>query len=143
MATLEQRIQAIEDRQALQDLAATYFVAIDDLANADDILACFTQDAVFDMSAIGYPAFAGIDALREFFTGVVNGLEHSAHYGSNFKIDSLEQDRASVRIHAVGMGLPHGGERSKVYVQYHLTYQRIDGQWKISAIRGTPLMTGD
>jgi ketosteroid isomerase-like protein len=149
MPSLEQRIQTLEDRQALQELVSSYLIALDDAADLEQLLNHFTEDAVFDMTALDYPTFEGMAALRELFTGAFASMSHSAHYATNFKIDSLEQDRASARTHAMGMGVPAaaaatatntGSESVLFYVQYHLEFARINTSWKITSLRGQPLM---
>ena len=62
MSTLEERIQIIEDRQELQQLFSSYLVALDDLSDIEHLLSFFTQDAVFDMTAMAYPSCHGADA---------------------------------------------------------------------------------
>lgn len=140
MPSLEQRIQTLEDRQALQELVSSYLIALDDAADLEQLLNHFTEDAVFDMTALDYPTFEGKAALRELFTGAFASMNHSAHYATNFKIDSLEQDRASARTHALGMGVPVEGESVLFYAQYYLKFKRLNNSWKIHSLRGQPLM---
>jgi len=140
MPSLEQRIQNIEDRQALQELVNSYLIALDNAADVEQVLCCFSEDAVFDMTALDYPTFKGMAALRELFTGAFASMSHSAHYATNFKIDSLEENSASARTHAMGMGIPLEGGSVLFYVQYHLQFQRINQRWKMSSLRGEPLM---
>ena len=140
MPSLEQRIQTLEDRQALQELVSSYLIALDDAADLEQLLNHFTEDAVFDMTALDYPTFEGKVALRELFTGAFASMNHSAHYATNFKIDSLEQDKASARTHALGMGVPVEGESVLFYVQYYLKFKRLNNSWKIHSLRGQPLM---
>jgi|TARA_B110000908_G_scaffold38167_1_gene45980 ketosteroid isomerase-like protein len=145
MPSLEQRIQILEDRQALQELVSSYLIALDDAADLEQLLNHFTEDAVFDMTALDYPTFEGMAALRELFAGAFASMSHSAHYATNFKIDSLEQDTASARTHAMGMGIPAaaastGSDSVLFYVQYHLEFARINSSWKITSLRGQPLM---
>lgn len=140
MPSLEQRIQNIEDRQALQELVSSYLIALDNAADVEQVLRCFSEDAVFDMTALDYPTFKGMAALRELFTGAFASMSHSAHYATNFKIDSLEENSASARTHAMGMGIPLEGGSVLFYVQYHLEFQRINQRWKMSSLRGEPLM---
>ncbi len=143
MTTLEQRLQTIEDRQALQEVITNYLVAVDDLASVEAVLDCFTEDAVFDMTGINYPSFSGLPALREFFTGVFASMSHHAHYATNFKIDSLQQDSAAARTHVIGMGVTNEGDEVLFYLQYHLGYRRSGDHWKISSFRGQALMPLD
>ena len=140
MPSFEQRIQNIEDRQALQELVSSYLIALDNAADVEQVLCCFSEDAVFDMTALDYPTFKGMAALRELFTGAFASMNHSAHYATNFKIDSLEENSASARTHAMGMGIPLEGGSVLFYVQYHLEFQRINQRWKMSSLRGEPLM---
>jgi ketosteroid isomerase-like protein len=140
MPSLEQRIQTLEDRQALQELFSSYLIALDDAADLEQLLNHFTEDAVFDMTALDYPTFEGKAELRELFTGAFASMNHSAHYATNFKIDSLEQDRASARTHAMGMGVPVEGESVLFYVQYYLKFKRLNNSWKIHSLRGQPLI---
>jgi len=119
MPSLEQRIQILEDRQALQELVSSYLIALDDAADLEQLLNHFTEDAVFDMTALDYPTFEGMAALRELFTGG--------------------------RTHAMGMGVPAaaaptGSDSVLFYVQYHLEFARINAAWKITSLRGQPLM---
>ena len=41
MTTIEQRLQAIEDRQALQDLLSTYLTALDKMSDLDSATGLF------------------------------------------------------------------------------------------------------
>lgn len=140
MKTIEQRIQVIEDRQALQDLLSSYLNALDNMSDVELLLGYFTKDGVFDMTGLGYPRFEGTAALREFLTGVFAGMANSAHYAANFKVNILEQDSAYAQTHAIGIGLPVEGERLEFYVQYLLDFERVESTWKIKSLRGLPLM---
>ena len=145
MPSIEQRVQTLEDRQALQELVSCYLIALDDAADLEQVLCCFTENAVFDMTALDYPKFEGQSALRELFTGAFASMSHSAHYATNFKIDSLDENTASARTHAMGMGVPAsatpaGSESVLFYVQYHLDFARTNGTWKIQSLRAQPLM---
>jgi ketosteroid isomerase-like protein len=138
--TLEQRIQQLEDRQGLQEVITDYLIAVDALESVEDILNVFTEDAVFDMSGINYPSFAGKPALREFFTGVFAQMTHHAHYATNFKVDAIDGDTAKCRTHVIGMGKTLGGDNVLFYLQYHLGYRRTAQGWKIQSFRGKALM---
>ena len=140
MNKLEQQLQSLLDRQALQDTLTSYLVAVDDMASVDDILNCFTEDAVFDMSGIGYPSFKGSVALGEFFTGVFDTMSHQAHYATNFHIDTLSANAASCRSHVIGKGVTNEANEVCFYLQYLLDFQRSGDGWKICSFRGRPLM---
>jgi hypothetical protein len=52
MLTIENRVQRIEDRAALQDVLTAYCNAVDSLSDMDGLLNCFTEDAVLDLSGV-------------------------------------------------------------------------------------------
>lgn len=140
MNTLEQRMQLMEDRQAIQDVVTAYLIAVDDLNDVEAVLNCFTDDAVFDMTGIDYPTFDGKEALRDFFTETFKVMEYHAHYATNFSLDRLDGDSATCRTHVIGKGITREGEDVLFYLQYHLKFARSDGQWKIKHFRGAALM---
>ena len=137
---LEQRIKNLEDRARLQEVITDYLIAVDDLTSVDNVLACFTEDAVFDFSGINYPSIAGTAALREFFTGVFADMTHHAHYNTNFKVDELSDDSAKCRCHVIGMGKTKANQDVLFYLQYFLEYRRSGDTWKICRFASRPLM---
>lgn len=136
----EKRLQALEDRQAIEQVITDYLIAVDDLSSVDAVMQVFTDDAVFDMSGIGYANIAGAPAIREFFDGVFAGMRHHAHYATNFSLDALEGDSARCRTHVIGMGVTADGGDVLFYLQYHLEMRRESDAWKIVTFRGRPLM---
>ncbi len=143
MEDIKIRLQQLEDRQQVQDVITNYLVAVDDLSSVDEVLDCFTDDAVFDMSGIDYPVLEGIDNLRDFFTNVFSSMTHHAHYATNFKLDQLENDTAACRTHVIGMGITKDGDKVLFYLQYHLRMKRTNSGWKMSNFRGQALMPLD
>lgn len=140
MIELEKRINAIENRQAVQDVITDYLVAVDELTDVEAVLKCFTDDAVFDMTGINYPAFSGRQALEKFFSQVFNDMSHHAHYATNFKLDSISEQEAHCRTHVIGMGVTKDEQEVLFYLQYHLQMRKISNTWKISNFRGQSLM---
>ena len=81
MSTVEDRLQAVEDRFALEDTLNAYCAAIDSLSDMDGLLNCFTEDAVLDL-----PVFKGHAEIRGFFQQVFDDMTHHAHFATNFAI---------------------------------------------------------
>ena len=48
MATLEERIQRLEDIEAIKNLKARYAAVCDDKYNPEEAIKLFTEDAVWD-----------------------------------------------------------------------------------------------
>ena len=92
----EARLKAIEDRLALQDVVNAYCTAVDKLSDIEGLVGLFTADAVFDLSAIHLPRVEGHAGIRGFFQPVFEMMTHHAHYWSNFRIDRLQPNEASL-----------------------------------------------
>jgi len=63
LAQLEQRVQALEDINAIRHLKARYAAYCDDQYNPDALAALFAEDAVWESQGLG--RFEGRDAIRE------------------------------------------------------------------------------
>lgn len=140
MDKLEKRLQAIENRQALQDVLIDYLIAVDERESVDAVMECFTNDPEFDMSGIGYPNIRGESALRSFFESTFANMSAHAHYATNFKVDSMTEDTAACRTHVIGMGCTNEGQQVLFYLQYQLRFVRSGSGWKIQHFRGKALM---
>jgi len=140
MLTTENRLQVIEDRQALQDVLHAYCAAVDSLSDMEGLLSCFTEDAVFDLSGINLPRFEGHTQIRQFFEQVFSDMSHHAHYSTNFAIDRLDADEALCRAYVIRMGVSKAGSSVHVNVCYQLEYLRTSGGWKIKSFSEAALM---
>jgi ketosteroid isomerase-like protein len=85
LAQLEQRVQALEDVNAIRHLKARYATYCDDQYNAEGIAVLFTEDAVWESRGLG--RFEGRDAIREFFRGASQLFTFAIHYSLNGQID--------------------------------------------------------
>src|SRR2546426_11484214 len=85
LAQLEQRVQALEDVNAIRHLKARYAAYCDDQYNPDGLAALFTEDAVWESQGLG--RFEGRDAIREFFRGASQLFTFAIHYSLNGQID--------------------------------------------------------
>ena len=140
MATLEERLQHVEDRFALEDALTRYCAGIDALDDVDALLDCFTDDAVFDLTGIDLPRFEGREALRGFFLQVFDDMTHHAHFSTNFAIKELGSTRARCTAYVMGMGVARDGNDVLVYVKYFLDFVKQGGAWKISNFGEASLM---
>ena len=104
LAQLEQRVQALEDVNAIRHLKARYAAYCDDQYNPDSIAALFTEDAVWESQGLG--RFEGRDAIREFFRGASQLFPFAIHYSLNGQIDVQGDHRpgAVVSLHALHAG---------------------------------------
>jgi SnoaL-like domain len=80
-----------EDHLALLRVLSLYGHVVD--ANAWDDLDCvFTDDAVFDGSALGRPVWSGLQALRAEFR---DARKPAAHHTTNPVVEAVSGDRAT------------------------------------------------
>ncbi|MFC0203761.1 nuclear transport factor 2 family protein [Novosphingobium soli] len=120
----------IEDRLAIQDLLVAYAHAVDSLHDLDGICAVFAEDAVFDLSGIGFPSLVGHDEIRAFFADTFAAMAAHAHYLTNFAITDWQGDAASIRAYVIGMGRYKAGGGITVHGRYYFDVVRRPEGWK-------------
>jgi uncharacterized protein (TIGR02246 family) len=129
VATLEQRIQNLEDRAEIQDLVARYFKVTDD----DDELAladCFTRDARF--IAAGFEGGTGRDDVMAFLKAARSAMQQTVHTPNYVHIAFNGPDQADGTVMAhLEIGI--GGTTVYGAVRYLDSYARDEGQWRIAS----------
>jgi len=134
MSDIERRLRKIEDRAALQDVLFKFWEAGDGLSDLEGALACFTEDAIIDMTALGLPRFAGHAAIRDSFADAFRDYAHLAHFGTNFRVIQLDSDWAECRVSVTANATSNAGVETTNHVQYTLSYRRLSDGWRISAL---------
>lgn len=139
----EQRLRALEDREAIRDLIARFGV-LADAGDAAGLAALFTPEGCYDVG--GWGVLKGTEALH----GIVDNPNHRAwmargvaHVLSPPAID-LDGDRAMARNHSIVMlrDADAGWQAERVAANcWHLSRQS-DGRWLI-AQRINRLLDGD
>jgi hypothetical protein len=127
---LEARIQAIEDRLAIQDVIIRYAMGVDD--QDDDVVAsCFTDDA--EASFAGLPAGPGGPAIAAFLASAMGTPRAaSTHRFTNVAV-TLDGDEADVRSSAVVYGVR--GEPAQLRlrgIRYRDRFVRTAAGWRIA-----------
>ena len=130
----------IEDRLAIQDLITAYCYAVDKLADVEELLSLFTEDAVLDFASVGLPLMKGHGDIRGFFDGVFADMTHHAHYAGNFKLDRYDGESASMRAYAWGLGRARDGNEVSVHVRYRFEVVRTADGWKARRYSIEPMM---
>jgi uncharacterized protein (TIGR02246 family) len=124
--SLPARIQAIEDRNAIDDLVSVYCLAIDE-RDLDRFLSLFTEDAVVRHED-GVMRLDGLPAIREYYT------QRFADYGVTFHtphsriVEFVSPDEATgvVTGHAE---MSQDGELMLAAIKYTDLYRKVDGRW--------------
>ena len=137
LAQLEQRVQALEDVNAIRHLKARYAASCDDQYNPDGIAALCTEDAVWESQGLG--RFEGRDAIRAFFRSASQLLPCAIHYSLNGPID-VQGDTARAQWYLF-MPCPLGeGNRAMWRAGIdHEEYVRVEGEWKFTRKSSAPL----
>jgi hypothetical protein len=128
LATLEDRIQNLEDRAELQDLVATYFQATDD-DDYDRLGACFASDATF--AASGFSASSGREGIIDLLKSARSGMGQTVHTPNYVQIVFGDSNSAS-GIVAAHLELGIGETTYYGAVRYLDEYRRENARWCIA-----------
>ncbi|WP_437971104.1 nuclear transport factor 2 family protein [Sorangium sp. So ce260] len=117
---------AVEDRLAIHELMALHGHIVDDGA-IDDLDSLFTEDAVYDVSALGFGAHRGLDRLRELcqYKGEGNPV---GHHVTNVMV-RVDGDGV-VRVRSKGIGVLANGSSGTVI--YEDVVKRTPRGWRIA-----------
>lgn len=129
MQTLEQRIQQLEDIEAIRRLKAAYCDACDNDHDGDAVAALFTEDGTWQYE--GREANVGKAAIAANMYRVreQGGMRCSAHIVSNPDIE-VEGDQATGNWRLVMMFSLHDGQGFyRIIGRYQESYVRQDGRW--------------
>ena len=86
LEALAQRLQVLEDIEAIKKLKARYCAYCDDNYDADGLASLFTEDAIWDGGEI-LGRSEGREAIRAFFQGSSRRLTFAIHHVMNPIID--------------------------------------------------------
>lgn len=130
---LEERIQRLEDIEAIRSLQAKYQRCLD-TRDFDGLAECFADDAV---SSYGNDtmSYQGKENILNFLMGVMTLSMPSAHLIHGGEIDWISPEFAKGKWYLEDHLL-----HKKYLVKlngtaiYHVEYKKIEGVWKISSI---------
>ena len=134
--TVEQRLRAIEDREQIRELAATYCFLVDDGRFDELVETCFTEDASCDFrgtrSAMGPMVSKGRAEVTNFFAVVVPGLlRDMAHTVHNHRVRILDDNHASGECYFELTAIENAtGEAVVGAGRYIDRYRREAGSWR-------------
>ncbi|GAA0282383.1 hypothetical protein GCM10009127_24710 [Alteraurantiacibacter aestuarii] len=133
-SVLEQRVQLLEDQQAIQRVITNYSAFLD-ARDYDGYVGLFTEDGVWQN---GSTRREGRAEIREMLTGLFGEPDpdfvnlSSFHQISNFEID-VDGDTARAKSRFVFVMRGDGGAPTpELSGQYHDELVRVDGEWKIA-----------
>ncbi len=129
MASIEERVQRLEDREAIRDLVAAYCRAIDD-RDLEGFVALYTENCVHGQRD-GSLHLEGRAALREHYAGrfLQYGFTLHTPHAHVIEFDGPNEAHGWVSGHAE-MGLE--GEGWLAAFRYTDAYRREDGVWRFA-----------
>jgi hypothetical protein len=136
-ASIEQRLQTLEDIEAIRKLKARYCAGCDDDHNPDTLATLFHDDAVWEATSSG--RYEGIDAIRGFFSDLraTGRIRNSAHHAINPIID-VDGDRATGHWRLIMLYTANVPEDGVQYLRivgwYRETYRRKGGEWRFQSL---------
>jgi len=134
-ASLEARIQRLEDIEAIRQLKALYCEICDDNHNPDRIVTIFTEDGVWEGKGIA--TARGHDEIRALFQGFGTSMSFTQHMTMNPRIE-VTGDSATGRWYFFGpFTFIQEGEEDELRWQaarYEEEYRRVDDTWKIARL---------
>ena len=128
---LERRVQRLESRQAISELASAYAVACDE-HDIERIAGLFTEDAVFDAPS-GFMDARGRAAIVEMFDKVLAMRGPGYHWTHDHfvRFDQGREDAASGLLYSHAETTP-GGVMSLAAMKYDDLYRVEDGVWRFA-----------
>jgi hypothetical protein len=130
--SVEQRLQRVEDRQAIQELGILYGFIMDE-REAPGIREIFMADATLD-SQDGVFQAVGLEQIVETYLGRFAALGPTNHYSHGHVVKFRDDDPDS----AFGLLCGHAevfrnGVGMQVALRYKDEYRRDGGRWKFAA----------
>ena len=138
LESLERRLQALEDAEAIRNLKARYAALCDNQYDADAIAMLFTEDALWESPGLG--RFEGREAIKNFFRGASAIFSFAIHYSLNGQIE-VDGDTARAQWYLFMPCTVAAGNRAMWRASIdHETYARVRGTWMFSHKRSQSLM---
>ncbi|WP_262106573.1 nuclear transport factor 2 family protein [Arthrobacter sp. Marseille-P9274] len=124
--------------EAIRRLTHEYSWAVDN-SRLDDIVALFTEDAEWDVTAFGMDTVRGADAIRAFYAGLIENTTHRCHLALNHLID-VDGDTAVARVYIHAFVTMPDGRRDESLGYYSDNYIRTGQGWKFQRRAAYPLL---
>ncbi len=126
MASLEERVQNIEDKDEIRELTAKYCYAVVAQDSAA-LINMFTEDGVFDMSPDMH--FEGRAELTALYSDKIGEVGPKPFIQSH--VVEVNGDTATGNC-AVEIRLIDKGQAVTACGHYNDSYRRVDGEWKFA-----------
>jgi SnoaL-like domain len=131
-ASIEERIQRLEDLEAIKQLKHRYATHCDDGYPPDLLAPLFTENAIWDGHGLG--RFEGREAIRAFFAGCSKTVTFAVHHVTN-PVIRVDGDRASGDwVLWQPIVFARGNRAAWLAARYHDRYVRVVGEWRFEHV---------
>ena|SRR5579872_429841 len=135
MGTTEERLQRLEDVEDIRRLKVRYADVCDSGFDADEIIALFTPDGVWDAGEFG--RFVG-EEMRAYWQETARITRLAVHYMINHVVDvgpgGIE---ATGRCYLLATA-DREGTAYWMAVKYEERYRKVDGRWLFAEMKLHP-----
>ena len=138
-ASLEARIQRLEDIEAIRNLKMRYAKLCDEGYDADGIVALFAEDDVSWVSDV-FGTHVGREGIHAWFANVDEEIRWALHLMINPVVeigpDGTRATGSFYLLELATMSSPGGGDPDAVIMtgKYADEFVKVDGEWKFKKI---------
>lgn len=140
--TLEQRVERLEDVEAIKELKYTYAQVLDEGYDPERVASLFTEDGLWAITGVGGTA-KGRNNIKQHCTNLGKDIIWGQHniFAPMIKIadDGMSAEGDFYLICFLTMVAPETPEGKDAYVlvgKYHDKYVKIDNKWYIKEMIG-------
>lgn len=136
MSSIEERLQVLEDVEAIRRLKIRYAELCDDGFDPDALVSLFTVDGSWDAGEFG--RFTGPAEMRAYWSETAGVTQFALHYMANHFVDvEPGGSDATGRCYLLGTAT----REEKAYwmaVRYEERYRKVDGLWLFAEMKLRP-----
>lgn len=136
---MEYTPDAVAQIEAIRSLCSRYSRGVDRF-DLMERLACFAEDAIFDLSAMGLGVHKGSKNLKAYFSHNLNTMAHQMHLSSNFIIEIDGPEDAHGTSYLFTEGLTKKGDVVRSHAFNEDIYIKQGKEWLISRRICSPLL---
>lgn len=133
MRTLDERVQELEDIEAIRRLKVRYAQLCDANYDPDGLAELFTEDGVWDGGDFG--VYRGREAIRAFYAGISKQFSFAIHYMIGHLIDIDPSSKEATGSWYLLLPATADGRAVWLALTYNDRYRKVDGRWLFSLVK--------